>query len=147
MSAGQYEINTPTVVSDTIDGEAVMINLDTGAYYSMNETGSQIWGCIRGRGSLESLIDGFAAGRPAEAGPIAEAVRAFIENLKQENLIRPRSGNAGAATSQGAAPDAAQPAAPFVAPLLEKYRDLEDLLLADPIHDVSEAGWPHQNPR
>ena len=27
-------------------------------------------------------------------------------------------------------------------PVLQKYTDMEDLLLLDPIHDVDEAGWP-----
>jgi hypothetical protein len=27
-------------------------------------------------------------------------------------------------------------------PKLEKYTDMEDLLLLDPIHDVQEVGWP-----
>jgi hypothetical protein len=150
MTTGQFEINTPTVVSDIIDGEAVMINLDSGAYYSMNGTGSRIWDRIRERGSLETLIGELAAGRQAEAAQIDAAVRVFIGQLRAENLIRPRAERPGAETAPetrpaGAAPEAA--GAPFEAPLLEKYRDLEDLLLADPIHDVSEAGWPHQNPR
>ena len=41
--------------------------------------------------------------------------------------------------------EAAAPAgAPaFVVPTLEKYTDMEALLLADPIHEVDEAaGWP-----
>ena len=26
----------------------------------------------------------------------------------------------------------------------EKYTDLADLILLDPVHDVSDAGWPHE---
>jgi hypothetical protein len=34
----------------------------------------------------------------------------------------------------------------FVAPTLNTYTDLQDFLLADPLHDVDEqAGWPHVN--
>ena len=31
---------------------------------------------------------------------------------------------------------------PYTAPAVQKYDDLEDLLLLDPIHEVDEAGWP-----
>lgn len=137
-----FEINTPTVVSEVIDGEAVMINLDTGAYYSMNETGSRIWAALRERLGVEPLIDLVAAGTTAGRAAVADAVRAFLDRLAGENLIRPC-----AAAAVSAAGEAAPGAASFVPPALEKYRDLEDLLLADPIHDVSEAGWPHQKGR
>ena len=31
-------------------------------------------------------------------------------------------------------------------PVLEKYTDMQELLLLDPIHDVEEAGWPKAKP-
>jgi hypothetical protein len=30
----------------------------------------------------------------------------------------------------------------FVEPALNKYTDMQELLLLDPVHEVSEAGWP-----
>ncbi len=32
----------------------------------------------------------------------------------------------------------------FCLPIIEKYTDLEELLLLDPIHEVDESGWPKQ---
>jgi hypothetical protein len=32
---------------------------------------------------------------------------------------------------------------PFEAPRLDRYDDMRDLLLADPIHDADTAGWPN----
>jgi hypothetical protein len=31
----------------------------------------------------------------------------------------------------------------FEPPILEKYVDMQDLLLLDPIHEVDERGWPN----
>jgi hypothetical protein len=31
---------------------------------------------------------------------------------------------------------------PFVAPVLDKYTDMQELLLLDPIHEVDASGWP-----
>jgi hypothetical protein len=28
--------------------------------------------------------------------------------------------------------------------VLERYTDMQELLLLDPIHDVDESGWPHR---
>jgi hypothetical protein len=40
---------------------------------------------------------------------------------------------------------AGEPAA-FEPPLLEKFTDMEDLLLLDPVHEVDGRGWPHPAP-
>ena len=34
----------------------------------------------------------------------------------------------------------------FETPVLEKYTDMAELLLLDPIHDVDATGWPHPAP-
>jgi hypothetical protein len=35
----------------------------------------------------------------------------------------------------------------FGQPVLEKFTDMADLLLLDPIHEVGEAGWPQRAPQ
>jgi hypothetical protein len=32
----------------------------------------------------------------------------------------------------------------YLQPSFEKYSDMQEMLLLDPIHEVSEAGWPHK---
>ena len=34
----------------------------------------------------------------------------------------------------------------FQEPALQKYTDMEDLLLLDPIHEVDDTGWPNPKP-
>lgn len=33
----------PEVVFETLDGEAVLLNLETGIYFTLNDTGTRIW--------------------------------------------------------------------------------------------------------
>jgi len=61
-----------------------------------------------------------------------------VDELLGEELIAP-----------GAAPAATQVpviTGAWVAPRLEKFTDLQTLLLLDPIHDVDEQGWPRVAP-
>ena len=37
------EINAPDVVHEVIDGEAIMINMTTGSYYSLDGVGAAVW--------------------------------------------------------------------------------------------------------
>ena len=38
-----FRINNPKVIHETIDGETVIVNLDSGNYYSLDATGADIW--------------------------------------------------------------------------------------------------------
>ena len=52
--------------------------------------------------------------------------------------------DAAVAPPNGSAP--ADAARVFEAPRLEKYTDMQDLVLLDPVHEVDEQGWPQQRP-
>lgn len=42
-SAHYYTSNQPFVVSELIDGEAIIMNLKSGNYYSTRHTGALVW--------------------------------------------------------------------------------------------------------
>jgi Coenzyme PQQ synthesis protein D (PqqD) len=131
-----YEVNEPDVVFETIDGEAVVINLDRGIYFSIRGTGLTIWNDLLAGVDISSVASrlGAAVGRD-----VATDVKAFINRLLEEALVRPR------ATVVAEVPTALLAAnEQYEPPTLEKYTDMEALLLLDPIHDVDEAGWPNR---
>lgn len=45
---------SPNVVFRTLDGEAVLLNLQSGVYFGLNETGTTIWNILSENGSLET---------------------------------------------------------------------------------------------
>ena len=47
-------INSPNIVHETIDGETIILNMDNGNYYSLIETGVDIWGFIE-KGVAEDI--------------------------------------------------------------------------------------------
>jgi hypothetical protein len=64
----------------------------------------------------------------------------FLEELVVEKLLIPvdTDGEARAPNTE-----AVVTRAPFDAPVLEKYTDMQDLVLLDPVHDFDAAeGWP-----
>lgn len=136
----RYRVNSPSIVSEVIDGEVVMINLDTGSYYSAGKTGAVVWEALA-RGASLGDIAGFVAARfDGKMDEIETAVAAFVEKLLTEQLIVADASLPPPALSAGPASGAK---AAFQAPRIERYDDMRDLLLADPIHDVDQAGWPN----
>ncbi len=145
-----FRINTPTVVSEVFDDEIVIIHLESGAYYSLAESGAAIWQILQQGASLTEIQTTLAktyANTPTE---IEQAVQPFMQKLAEEQLIV-----SDCTLTQLQQLPTVQPLVlsahcdqqPFMVPQLNKYTDMQDLLLLDPIHDVAEPGWPHVKSR
>ncbi|MBP0495016.1 PqqD family protein [Roseomonas indoligenes] len=118
----------PGIISRDFGDEMVVANLDTGIFYSLGGSASRIWS------GLNSGYTGrqIAASFPQDA---AASVSEFLAQLLAEGLLVPAE--APVLNPRGL------PGTPtFDAPTLERFDDLQGLLLIDPIHDVGEAGWP-----
>lgn len=135
-----YRINSPGVIHETIDDEVVIINLDKGHYYSLDGCGARIWSALIAGEPVERVCGGFAG----DAAEIDAGVRALAAELEREELIVAADG----AAAPGAPVDAAvaEPPLAYAAVQLQRYSDMEELLLLDPIHEVDQQGWPHPDP-
>jgi hypothetical protein len=144
----RFRVNAPLVAMQEIEGEAILINFDTGCYYSANATGAIVLDLIQRGEPVDSVVAALVA-RFGVAGTLgADAVSAFLREAQAGGLIVPSDSEA-ATTSQETAQRAtsrAVEAAAFVPPRLEKFDDLQDLLMLDPIHDVDQVGWPMPAP-
>jgi len=65
------------------------------------------------------------------------SMRRFLDVLVKEDLIHATDDAGGGAASSGGSERLV-----FEDPVIEKYSDMKAILLADPIHDVEEEGWP-----
>jgi len=141
----RFRINSPKVVHETIEGETVLVHLDTGNYYSLDGIGAYIWGFIESSVDVGGIIEWVAGRYRGDRGEIEEALYKLINELQREDLVVKAEtqeyekhmdhSDCGSA-SHGEHPEI------FVAPVLHKYTDMQELLLLDPIHDVDETGWP-----
>jgi hypothetical protein len=137
------------VTHEIIDGEAVIINLDTGNYYSLVETGSLIWSLVDKGASTSDVQNLVQQTYQGDAADIDRGVQELLGQLQQENLIVPVDVAPAVDLTElqqilPASNGHAKPS--FNPPLLNKYSDMQELLLLDPIHDVDEAGWPKPVP-
>jgi|RhiMetdeSRZDD1v2_1073273.scaffolds.fasta_scaffold05486_6 coenzyme PQQ synthesis protein D (PqqD) len=140
-------VSSPQVIHETIDGEVIVINLGTGSYYSLRDSAAEIWGLIQRPGGVQAtaLVDALAARFDAPPDQLEAVVRPFLATLAEEELVAPTTG-AGepvAATARWASGGDERKLV-FVPPSLEKFTDMQDLVLLDPVHEVDETGWPQR---
>jgi len=139
-----FRANTPHVVHEIIDGEAILVNMQTGRYYSASEIGAVVWGLIEAGASVGAIVDRVTARYRGTRKEIAAGVESFLAELEREGLIVPHEGAVAVGDGAGDGGQVSPAAASFVPPVLRAYTDMEDLLLLDPIHDVDETGWPNR---
>lgn len=133
----QHRINQPSVISESIDGEVVVIALTTGTYYSLRGTAAHIWDALASGLTLGEVATELRQANP-EAADVEPAVEAFVAQLVDEGLLV--SGAPPEPTPERPAPAADGTWQP---PELETFSDMQDLILLDPVHEVQpEQGWP-----
>jgi hypothetical protein len=138
----EYGVNPRKVVHQTIDDEAIIIQFDTGIYYSLAGAGAKIWGQLAGGCSVDEIVSSLEQHYEADPGELRTAVESLVEQLAQEDLIEP---GAAATPALGTNGDGGRPAvrSAFQPPVLDKFTDMQDFLLVDPIHEVDVSGWPY----
>jgi Coenzyme PQQ synthesis protein D (PqqD) len=140
-SARVFRINRPKVIDEAFDDEVVVINFDTGSYYSLSKAAADIWGMIGAGATAGEAVDALAQRYTGSRPDIEAGVESLIAELERENLIV--ADTAGRAYTK---PATAAEKRAFEAPRLDKYTDMQELILLDPIHEVDETGWPNSKP-
>jgi hypothetical protein len=136
----RHRLNTPQVIAETIDGEAIMIDLATGNYYSVRGCGADICTLLEAGASTDEIVAALLELYDADRSAVELAVETLIGELEQEQLVTSTDGDGKGPPPLPAGRSAK---APFLPPTFEKYTDMQDLVLLDPVHEVDERGWPH----
>ena len=122
-----FEPDADQAAGEVIDGEAIIINLGSGVYYSMQGIGGEIWSMITEGHSFGSMIEQIVGSYEVAAPEARTDLESILEQLVADNLVRvlPRAAYGSSVLTAGVRKA-------YVRPLLQVYRDMEDLLALDP---------------
>ena len=127
------------VASKVMDGEAIIINLANGVYYSMDKVGALIWDRLQTGYSLDDVITAVTGAYVVPREQAELNVRELVEELVQENLVI-LSENGDAIAAPGTIEQ--QEKVPYDIPKLNIYRDMGDLLALDPpVPGLGDTPW------
>ncbi len=142
MPVNSFRPNHPHIIHEIIQGEAILVNLQNGKYYSADGSGAEIWDAIEKGVPLPRVVELISAEYDGPPDEIRAAVYAFADELVREGLIVAADTDDDAGTPPPL--PSSQAKSPFTPPVLRQYTEMTDLLLLDPIHDVDDSGWPHR---
>lgn len=129
--------NAPSrVAHERVEDEVIAINLDTGTYFSLRDTAADVWTLFMDGADLDGASEALAVAHGIGISGVTADLEAFTDALVEAGLLDP---DAAAAAVPGVTVSVARA---YATPVVERYDDMEELLLLDPIHEVDDAGWP-----
>ena len=136
-------VNTPKVIHETLDGQKEIVNGVSGAYYSLEWSAGAAWPAFAAGASQVESVDPLASGFSSQRAMVAAEFGRFLVGLINEGLPVPTTLTMAPALSESEPGRSA-----FVAPVLGKYTDMQELLLRGSVHEVDAvAGWLHPKPQ
>ena len=139
----RYVIDASRVSHERLQDEVIVINVATGSYFSGSGTAADLWTLIAAGMNFDDIVSTLATAYGIDAPSIRDDLAACIAKLTEGAVISA----AGRAAAEVTIVLPEMPRAAWSPPVFDEYTDMWDLLQADPIHDVSETGWPYVSPR
>ena len=135
-------MNGPQVISETVGGETIIVNLASGHYFNLQGTAVDVWEGVAQEESTEQIVARLAGRYSAGEGEIEEAVDGLLAELQGAELVVP-AGDGDIAPVTVKAQHNGTELPPFIPPTVARYTDMQDIILLDPVHEVDAQGWPH----
>lgn len=76
-----------SVLSRELDGETVVLNLESGVYFGLDPVATDMWNEIRERASLRAALDALLASYDGDASEIESDFLALADTLVAKGLI------------------------------------------------------------
>lgn len=143
----RFVVNAPEVAAQVIDGEAIIMNLTTGMYYSLDRVGAVVWEWLERGDSVEEMNQRIATRYEVSPSQAQADLDRLIDQLLQDGLVSVSSASERPG-ERGGPLWAAEERLPYHVPSLIRYEDMADLLALDPpMPVIASTPWraPEEN--
>ena len=79
----------PDVLSRTLDGEAVLLDLASGRYFGLNEVGTRVWELLGAGKSIAEIREVLLAEFDVPPDVLERDVSELLDALRSRGLVRP----------------------------------------------------------
>jgi len=125
------------VAAKVMDGEAIIINLANGTYYSMDNAGGFVWDLLQQRLTIREIAYAVAARYDVSSDEAQRDVGHLMTELLEEKLV----GIDDQEPTDEVALPSFEDRLPYQKPSLNVYRDMGDLLALDPPTPGLDSPW------
>lgn len=86
-------VRSPDQVSGDLDGKVVLLSIENGEYYNMNEVGSRIWALLEKPMTISALVDHLLEEFEVDRPKCEKEIAVFLAQLQKDRLLRVEGGN------------------------------------------------------
>lgn len=134
----RYNIYDNNIISDVFGEEVVLVNLESGVYYSLKYSAAQIWIRLINQYSPTEILTDLIQIYQVDENDLMSDINLFFTQLLEDKIIKIASETEKKSiefNSKGILVN-------YTSPVVEAFSDMQEILLLDPVHDVDKAGWP-----
>ena len=89
----EVTLDSPVAICDDVvwrelEGEAVILNLDSGIYFGLDPVGTRMWALVQESGSLRRAFEVLLEEYEVEAQRLEEDLLRLVERLRGNGLLR-----------------------------------------------------------
>jgi len=135
----RFSVNEGEVCAKVVDGEAIIINMSNGIYYSLDGVGGVIWEMIERGYTVEEMVTAISAHYKVSPETVKLDLECLQRDLVQENIVKASTEK----SPQGETQEwQIRQNGSYESPKLNIYRDMGNLLALDPpMPGLHEMTW------
>lgn len=132
-------ITDSDVVYEEYEDEIIFLQLRQGFYYTLDRVAGDVIVALLRAATLDEAVNWLLDRYAADKAQLLAYCEQVWERLASEQLFVPRA--EGSQEAAGLDPYSANKSE--LTPInIEKFEDIQDILMFDPVHEVNEDGWP-----
>lgn len=78
----------PDVIARAVENETVLLHLDSGVYYKLNEVGRAVWDLLDGERDVAALVAAIMKDYDVSAETLTADLQQLFTELEREGLVR-----------------------------------------------------------
>jgi hypothetical protein len=86
VSGGRFQISDSAVFRE-LDGEAVILHLDSGTYFGLDRIGTRVWQLLETHGSIDRVVRELLDEFDVDADRLTDDVERLVSEMLQKGLI------------------------------------------------------------
>lgn len=137
-----FQIDRARIQFERFEDETVLINVENGFYYSISRSGSELLQLLDS-GYQVAMLVGIMVDDSVDSVHYSALITRFVEDLILEGILIETFNSPTTNQSIDIVRPLYSSTEGFEPLILEKFDEVSDLLLIDPIHMVDQQqGWP-----
>lgn len=89
----QALVRSTDQVSASVDGEEVVLHLETGVYFGLDGVGARVWELLASPRTLPELVDRITEEYAIDGETCGRDLRRFVAELEERGLVEPAEGD------------------------------------------------------